>query len=151
MKDFEDDQPNVRPTDSPLPPPPKSPDTEPSPAGDDPVLAAVRAVHKLVTNLAIKVDSFEHKIDHAVDLARASCSASVLTSDTMKQIRKDLTTEHIQVMGALDEIKRTFGQALISVSEEVRDQRQVLHEHQRRIDEFDSSPHAATNGNGIDQ
>ncbi len=151
MQDFEDSPPLEKPdTIPPAALPTLTGDTEPAPAEEDPVLGAVRAVHRLVADLALKVDSFEHKIDHAVDQSRAACSAAVMGADEMKQIRRDLTLEHVQVMGALDEIRRTFGQAIISVSTTVHDQAVVLHEHQRRIDGFESTEeelHAA-NGNG---
>jgi hypothetical protein len=151
----EDDRPLVYDENSAtLPPPPEMPDTDPVPAAEDPVMTAVKAVHALVANIALKLESVDNKASAAISEARAARDAAVLAHDTSDAIAIMLREEVMASLDGLDEKIETIGMRLSGTVEAlagvVGGHAEVLHEHQRRLDDHDDArePAHASNGNG---
>jgi hypothetical protein len=139
----EDDRPLVYDENSAtLPPPPEMPDTDPVPAAEDPVMTAVKAVHALVANIALKLESVDNK------------ASAALAHDTSDAIAIMLREEVMASLDGLDEKIETIGMRLSGTVEAlagvVGGHAEVLHEHQRRLDDHDDArePAHASNGNG---
>jgi hypothetical protein len=118
-------------------------DTDPVPPPEDEALKAIRAVHALVANLALQVDSIEHKVDHAVDVGRAAQSAAIMASDSAKLLRKESLAALAALDAKVEHIAMRQTGVINTLAEMVADQRHVLHDHQQRLDRAEGH-----NGNG---
>ncbi len=62
----------------------------------------IKAVHALTANNALRLDALDHKVDHAIDVARGAQSAAVMASDSSAACLAMLNEKVMQALYDID-------------------------------------------------
>jgi hypothetical protein len=124
-------------------------DTDPAPAPESDELKAIKAVHALVANLALEVDSLKHRVENAGDEARLARSSAQVAADEAKRLRGETRGALESLDKKLSDIALRLASTVDSLTVIANGHGHTLLDHQTRLERLGAYDHDhAANGNG---